>query len=401
MAEEATETYVTKSGRISKQRFKHYNFPLRLKVSKTNMPILRDDEVEANRRRERELEQQNLERQRRELEQLRAEIEAQRAALERTQQQQQQQPAVHDNPQVERNQSQNNRLEEIAAIVGNVQNFHAEIKMPKFDNEIDRNPAEFLDEIDKFFKIKSVKNEKKMNVIEHALQGKAALWFELRVEFRDYDQFKEDFLNEFYSIPIRVLFKNRWLERRCNANDESLQTYYYRQLRDARYFSPRLTAYEINYNIIQQYPVWIREALATVDFNNETLIGQTLGSLDGIRRERAKNRDNRPWNQNDPARPPVRVRQMDIDQPQPNHGYTYESRQYSGRRPYYHRPRGYYRYAQYDRSSIPTQYSQQSVQLPDTRFPPPINSQPQANEIVSVNNQSGQNTDHLNLHATR
>lgn len=235
-----------------------------------------------------ERDRESLERDRQELERLRREIEAQRATLQQQQQRLRAEIPQHGNIQ---DQQRAVNTEEITTIISNVQNFQIDIKMPKFKDDYERNPIEFLEEMKRFFKAKNVKQEKKMTIVEHALEGRASLWMDLQNNIENYDQFKVRFLEEFYSVPIRVQFKNAWLERRYNAQKESLQTYYYRQVKDARYFRPELTEYEVNYNIIQQYPAWIKERLVTVDYNNSALIGQTLGSLDGIRRTKERESD--------------------------------------------------------------------------------------------------------------
>lgn len=151
---------------------------------------------------------------------------------------------------------------------------------------------EFVEGLEKFFKIKNVKDDRKMLIVEHALEGKASLWLDLRQNIQNYNEFKEQFLDEFYSVPTRVQFKNSWMGCRYDSDKDSLQTYYYRQLKESRYFIPRLSDYEINYQIIQQYPNWVKETLATINYNNESLIGQTLANLDGIRRQREREHKN-------------------------------------------------------------------------------------------------------------
>ena len=376
MAHDEKQVMKTKSGRVSKQRF-NINDSSRKKIQTRKM--LRDESPIVNeeiRSRAIQTERESLERQRRELEQMRQELETERNAL-RQRQQQQSRPDQFGNPQIIDNQGQNARgLEEITAIIGNMQNLHVDIKLPKFSNETERNPVEFLEEMERFFKLKSINNERRMMMIEHALGGKAAIWFELKINFDSYEQFREQFLEEFYSIPIRVIFKNQWMDRRCSINEESLQTYYYRQVRDARYFIPKLTSYEINYSIIQQYPIWIRETLATVDYSNDRLISQTLASLDLIRRDRPKTRENKSYNNSSdqPRYKAPTVRQLNVgrfegeDRFQTN--YEYQNRRDSWRGRYYDRSGSDCQDHNNRRSST---YAQSQFQLPDTRYPPPNN----------------------------
>lgn len=364
------------------------------------MPRLHDERPvggEEARRQQMQAEQGELTRQREELELLRQQLEAQRVALERQQQQlfqreqlqaQQLPPVVVNNPivqqpenvnaQIDQNREQINRGGiDIATIVSTVQNFHIDVKMPKFSNEMDKNPVEFLEELKKFFKVKNIKDERKIMMVEHALEGKASLWLELQPIVASFELFEEKFLTEFYPIPVRVLFKKQWLERRCNVNDESLQTYYYRQVRDARYFRPELTAYEVNYNIIQQYPFWVKETLATVNYSDNNLIGQTLASLDGIQRERVKVRDNRTYtnnNNNESSRYRVipTVKEINVHGFGNNRGKSYNrSSQNFSNNGQYNQPRYNRGYQNKENYNTNNRASSHNFSLPDTRYPPP------------------------------
>lgn len=54
----------------------------------------------------------------------------------------------------------------MAILISNVQNFNLlEIKMPTFKDEFTSNPVEFLEELEKVFRIKNVKEEKKMLIV--------------------------------------------------------------------------------------------------------------------------------------------------------------------------------------------------------------------------------------------
>lgn len=48
--------------------------------------------------------------------------------------------------------------------------------MPIFKDEFTSNPVEFLEKLEKFFRLKNVKEDKKMLIVEHfALEGRASL----------------------------------------------------------------------------------------------------------------------------------------------------------------------------------------------------------------------------------
>lgn len=385
--DEQKSMYVTRVGRNSKQKFTDYKFA-GTKIKTEKMPILHDNEVKANRRREREAEMENLNRQRHELEELRRTLEAERTAL-----QQQQVPNNGQAAPVPRQQAAT--AEELTTIMSNVQNFHIDIKLPKFRDEMEMNPVGFLEEMKRFFKAKNIRNERKNLMMEHALEGKAALWRELQDNIIDYEDFKRRFLDEFHLVPIRVQFKNAWTECRYNAHKESLQTYYYRQVKDARYFIPKLTQYEVNYTIIQQYPVWVKEAVATVNFNDDSLIGQTLASLDGIRRQREKENDNRSYGNNNSRQLPHGIRQMNVRE------YEDRDRGYRMRDRFNTRPERNYPYSRYDdRYSKHRRYEHNVAvpfQLPDTRVPPPTLQQNPPRYIDNNNANFQQNTNRYPL----
>lgn len=204
-------------------------------------------------------------------------------------------------------------------------------------------------------------------MIEQALEGRAGLWFETKNNLTNYEQFKESFMNEFYSIPIRVRFKNAWNDRQYNPQKESLQTYYYEQVKKARYFKPTLSEYEINYTIIQQYPLWIRQNLAVINYNDSTMIGQTLASLDQIAKERSQARDNKPYNNYNNNRSAAQaIRNITVQDTQ------YKRKNNGRRRHETYSPRNDYRnrYNQNNSQGNRSNYRGEFT-LPDTRYLPP------------------------------
>ena len=167
----------------------------------------------------------------------------------------------------------------IQTLVDGLRAINVDAKVPKF-NETD-NPIEFLERMQKYFTLKNITRANCLNVFDCALEGRARAWFDAqRNGFVDYDDFKTKFLNEFYSIPIRVKIKSRWLANRFDHNRDNLQSYFLDQIKDARHFLPQMEPYEMYYTIIQQMPIRVREALATVDFSDFDRISQALAQLD-------------------------------------------------------------------------------------------------------------------------
>ena len=135
-------------------------------------------------------------------------------------------------------------------------------------------------------------------VIEGFLEGRVKVWFDMnRNNLMTIALFRQAFLEEFYSTPVKVQFKNQWLSRRYRAKEGSMQASFFKQIRDAKYFDPPLSSYEINYSIIQQFSHKILIALETLNYSDTRIVGQILGQLDvtQIDAELEKNRD---WRDN-------------------------------------------------------------------------------------------------------
>lgn len=352
------------------------------------MPVLRDDDGRAttsgssSQIGNMEAEWERLRAERENFERMKAAFEAERNRDP--------QPIARD----EANQGQINHenvVEQFAAVVSNVQQIHIDIKIPKFKDETEKHPMEFIEELEKYMKTKNVKEVRKMSVVEHALEGKADLWFNLRENFMNYEDFKEQFIEEFYSIPIRVRFKKKWMEERYEASRESLQIFFYKQLGRARYFIPRLSEFELNYNIVQQFPNWVRETLSTINFTDTNAIVQTLGNLDVVRKDRTwENRTNHHNNSQHKQNAP-RINQTRIQ------GGNHQSR---GRRDYGWNNNNRYnnrRDHRNDRGYANTRNenfdeNRPSFRMPDTRFPPPeqtqynASSNPNGENRISNNN---------------
>lgn len=123
----------------------------------------------------------------------------------------------------------------------------------------------------------------------------------------------------------------------------------------------KLSEYEINYKIIQQYPMWVKESLATIDYTDGRLIVQTLAKLDGIREEREHEYKN---NQHRYGNPRIR------------HINTYRSAPREGHREYYRgrTRRGNFHNDYRRENNYRSNYDQNESRvcsLPDTRYPPP------------------------------
>ena len=278
--------YVTKSGRQSNQKHINYNFSSRDRVIRSaKMPLLtREEERVIEPGTSQCNERSQLERERKELEELRNVIQNEMLQLESLRQQRnQQQPLenIENSERRERNE-QNNVSQQICSAIGNLNLNNIEMKVPKFKDECVCNPREFLLNLEKFFLLKNIKPENKMLLVELTLEGKAKLWIELKGNFDNYEQFKIEFLREleFYSIPVMVKAKSKLALRKYNEN--SLQVYYFSQIKEAKYFEPPMDTFEINHIISLQFPHWVQKALTTVDLNDTNAMSQALARLDDL-----------------------------------------------------------------------------------------------------------------------
>ena len=162
------------------------------------------------------------------------------------------------------------------------------IKLPKYDGE-NSNPMEFLDKIEKYFRRKSIADHEKLPTIEDALEKRAHAWYEARLNpFLDYNQFKRAFVEEFYSPESKIKYKDLWKEKKFKVQDGSLLQYFNEQRRTAKYLVS-VNEYEINYTIINQLPLFARDALASLDYTDLKRIQTALARLDETHKEARNN----------------------------------------------------------------------------------------------------------------
>lgn len=288
-------SFTTQYGRKTKQQYKNLNFRSLSEERNCKTPKMSGeskakegmrgsaltDPVKAQRQR-----MDTIQRQQEEIEQLQLQIEKQKRELEA-----QMQRRVDDNTERDRHRDVNegNWVRQVAAVIEQGSQLKFDIKLPKFENEALKNPVEFLEELEKFCRLKNMNRDTdKMLVIENALEGRACCWFTVN-RINDFETFKQLFMEEFYSVPIKIKFKNNWSSRKYHEKIGSLQTYFYSQLKESEYIRPKLSAYETNYIILQQLPVRVRESLAVLDFEKTSLIIRALSQFDDVQQEREQN----------------------------------------------------------------------------------------------------------------
>lgn len=336
-------SYVTKSGRVSKQRFADLSFRNNLKTA-IKMPIFNDVSQGSGNGGGENPNQQEIEIAR--LKVLLAEKDRQ------LQQSREAQQPIRE--QVEVNQGE---LRPIDRVCGNLlSSLNLDIKMPKFSDETKMNPKEYLEKLKSFKKLKNIDDKLVLLILEHSLEGRARLWYDLNANFETFDDFQTEFLDEFYSIPVRVKIKNLWVARRYTSN-VSFPEYFYSQSKESSFFIPELTTYEINYTIIQQFPTWVRDHLVMIDFNETKHIVQSLTNLEANRKEKE-------------SRSVSHIPKERFFAPKVNKVNFHRSGYNSNRHPVYEN--SYSNNGYYNDNRAGMSRNQQSLNLPDTRFPPPL-----------------------------
>ena len=234
-----------------------------------------------------------------------------------------------------------------------------------------------------------------MSTIEVALDGKARLWFNLNNNFQTYDQFRLAFIRDFYSVPVQGQCKARWSNIRYKEQDGNFVTFCYKQIKFASYIIPKLSEYERNYVIVQQFPYWVKEALASVDLQNSNNITSTLTKLDLIQAEKKAYRQQHQQMTSQPltqAPQTVRVRHMSVGR---GRGRGYNNHQYY--LPFEPKLR-FGNISQTFPNTQPSYADAQQIIMPDVRVPPPTHT-----PILSNNNtiayDSMTNTESRNLNS--
>lgn len=190
-----------------------------------------------------------------------------------------------------------NQSQLLGELVSKLQKVQIDVKTPAFRGEEHTNPREFLEELENYFVIKNISENQKVLVAKSCLGDRAKMWMMARGGvITNYEGFREQFLDEFYSTPIQIKFKSRWNSRHYRIQDGSLQTYFLTQIKEAKYFIPEMSAFETNYTTIQQMPWRVRDALTVIDFADTKRIIQALAHLDLGQEDRDRDRRRPPAN---------------------------------------------------------------------------------------------------------
>ncbi|XP_046416733.1 putative uncharacterized protein DDB_G0272516 [Neodiprion fabricii] len=295
----------------------------------------------------------------------------------------------------------NNDQISVSELIVSLQRSHIDAKAPEFTDEEVINPIEYLENLENYFRLKCVKEECKLSIVESKLSGRAKIWWEASKEtINTYNDFKEAFKNKFYSIPIQVKVKTKWSSRRYNQQDGSLQTYFFKQLKEAKYLLPKLDQFEINYTIIQQLPYKIRDTLATVNMADTKIIEQALSQLD-VNYEERNNNKHKYQNQSN------NNQVNNVNNMQIQHKQQQQINNTSRQQNYPNAANNFYQNPQFGTNLSPWQYQPQvqastsnQMNLPNVNYPPPYFSGTN-NQIQSLQTQMQTNTNNLQTSPNR
>lgn len=115
----------------------------------------------------------------------------------------------------------------IRDLVSGLRETSIKISVPRFDDS--SNPNVFLEKLEKYFKLKRISNADTLDILDGVFEGRARIWFDTQ-NFDTFDAFKIKFLEEFFSIPVRVKIKSAWLARRFNSSKDHLNNYFLNQV---------------------------------------------------------------------------------------------------------------------------------------------------------------------------
>lgn len=194
----------------------------------------------------------------------------------------------------DRNARENAPQGDNANILGNLinglQRLSTDSGRPEF-GDAEANPQEFIDRLERYFRVAGTNESMKLIIAEDALRGVAKLWLDARLtRFDTYAGFRGAFLEHYDSSTYRMRTKLNWSARRYNSRMGSMQEYYLRQIKEARFIFPDVTSKAINTELAQQFPESVRSSLAVADFSNNDTIFNALAYLDmgGEHRDRKR-----------------------------------------------------------------------------------------------------------------
>jgi len=139
----------------------------------------------------------------------------------------------------------------------NQRTLHIEISKPTFyGNYKDQHPIDFLQNLEKYFRVKQINNEKKLLIIRDCLRNAAGDWFAtVRFQIRNYSDFRDVFIDEFWSREIQIQTWSSCLNTSQVPSNVTYREHFAQWSAKLRHLQvPQISEEEIVTNIASHYP---------------------------------------------------------------------------------------------------------------------------------------------------
>jgi hypothetical protein len=172
----------------------------------------------------------------------------------------------------------------------------SELPLPQFDEAKDTNPVYHIRQLDEFMRFRGVPKALQLAVAHRSMTGQMSRqWAEtVNWNLKDYQEFRREFLNTFWSSARQSLVKCRLYQGKYNRNSGlSPSAYFLQQATIASYLEPRLSETEIVEAVRFHYPVQIQRTMLSNQLNS---IRDTLDLLKRVEVMEATEGFQRPYN---------------------------------------------------------------------------------------------------------
>jgi hypothetical protein len=178
-----------------------------------------------------------------------------------------------------------------------------ELPLPVFDDCAETNPVYHLRQLDEFMKLKSIPRALQLTVAYRSIvRHMSKQWLEtISRNIQDYDEFKQVFLNTFWSTARQSLVRCNLYQGKYNRSANlSLSGYFLKYATMASYLDPRPSDVEIVEAIRYHYPIGIQRAMLSGQLKT---IGETLDLLKRVEIMETSEGFQRPNNQSQSQNP--------------------------------------------------------------------------------------------------
>lgn len=136
-------------------------------------------------------------------------------------------------------------------------------ELPRFSCPEERHPVEFINRIEKYFRIRKCHLDAYLDEIVGALEGPAEKWIAVDVQHVEtYAEFKHKFLERYWSEATQMLVRNDIIRGRYDCrNDGSMANHFRTQVAMLRFIDPPLSDRDITSIMINHYDDSVRRVL--------------------------------------------------------------------------------------------------------------------------------------------